>query len=53
MNSISTERQTSQSSVRLLQILECMAINRMAMRLQDISKAVGMTQPTVLRYLYA
>lgn len=53
MNSVSTERQTSQSSVRLLQILECMAVNRTPMRLQDISKAVEMTQPTVLRYLYA
>lgn len=47
-----SERQSSQSSARLLQILECLAENRMPMRLQDISKQVGMTQSTVLRYLY-
>lgn len=47
------ERQTSQSSMRLLQILECLSENRMPMRLQDLSKEVGMTQSTVLRYLYA
>lgn len=52
MNAMTAERQTSQSSVRLLQIMECMAVNRTPMRLQDISRAVGMTQPTVLRYLY-
>ena len=47
------ERQTSQSSVRLLQIMECMAESRVPMRLQDIAKQVGMIQSTVLRYLYA
>lgn len=49
----SIERQSSQSSVRLLQILECLSANYSPMRLQDIAKQVGMTQPTVLRYLYA
>lgn len=47
------ERQSSQSSIRLLQILECLANNRMPLRLQEIAKQVGMTQSTVLRYLYA
>lgn len=50
---MNSERQTSQSSVRLLQILECLAANYAPMRLQDIAKQVDMTQPTVLRYLYA
>lgn len=50
---ISAERQSSQSSVRLLQIMECLATNHGPMRLQDIARQVGMTQPTVLRYLYA
>ena len=50
---VAAERQTSQSSVRLLQIMECMAESRVPMRLQDIAKQVGMIQSTVLRYLYA
>lgn len=49
----STDRQSSQSSVRLLQILECLAANRVPMRLQDLAKQVNMTHSTVLRYLYA
>lgn len=49
----SSERQSSRSSLRLLQILECLADNHIPMRLQDLSKKVGMTQPTVLRYLYS
>ena len=48
-----TERQTNQSSMRLLQIMECLAKNRVPMKLQDIAKQVNMTQSTVLRYLYA
>ena len=48
-----TERQTNQSSVKLLQIMECLAKNRIPMRLQDIARQVEMTQSTVLRYLYA
>lgn len=48
-----SERQSSRSSLRLLQILECLADNHVPMRLQDLSKKVGMTQPTVLRYLYS
>lgn len=48
----STERQANQSSMRLLQILECLAENRTPMRLQDLAKQAGMTQSTVLRYLY-
>ncbi len=46
-------RQTNQSSLRLLQILECLAKNRGALRLQEIAKLTELTQPTVLRYLYA
>lgn len=54
MSSTTTaERQSSQSSIRLLHILECLANNRMPLRLQEIAKQVGMTQSTVLRYLYA
>lgn len=48
-----SERQSNQSSIRLLQIMECLADNRTPMRLQDLAKQVGMTQSTVLRYLYA
>lgn len=50
---LSAERQSSQSSVRLIQIMECLAANYSPMRLQDIARQVGMTQSTVLRYLYA
>lgn len=49
----SQKRQTSQSSVRLLLIMECLAASTAPMRLQDIAKQVGMTQSTVLRYLYS
>lgn len=49
----SSERQSNQSSIRLLQILECMAENRVPVRLQDLAKQVGLTQSTVLRYLYS
>lgn len=49
----SSEHQSSQSSTRLLQILECLASSRIPMRLQDIAVQVNMTQPTVLRYLYS
>ena len=50
---VSPKRQSSQSSLRLLQILECIAESRIPVRLQDLAKQVGMTQSTVLRYLYA
>ena len=50
---INTERQTSQSSIRLLHILEAIAGNKLPVRLQDLAKQVNMTQSTVLRYLYA
>ncbi len=46
-------RQTNQSSLRLLQILECLAKNHGALRLQEIAKLTKLTQPTALRYLYA
>lgn len=53
MNISPSERQSNQSSIRLLQIMECLADSRIPMRLQDIAKQVGMTQSTVLRYLYS
>ena len=46
-----TEKVSSQSSDKLMQILECLAEQKLPMRLQDLAEAVGMTQPTVLRYL--
>lgn len=49
----SSARQSNQSSSRLLLILEKIAENRFPVRLQDIAKQTGMTQSTVLRYLYA
>lgn len=49
----SGEKQSSQSSVRLLQIMECLASHHTPVKLQDLAREVGMTQPTVLRYLYA
>ncbi len=52
-NSSNSERQTSQSSSRLLRILEAIAENKLPVRLQDLAKQVDMTQSTVLRYLYA
>lgn len=45
------ERASSQSSDKLLQILECIAGNKLPVRLQDLSEQVNMTQSTVLRYL--
>lgn len=53
MNISPSDRQSNQSSIRLLQIMECLAESRVPMRLQDIAKRVGMTQSTVLRYLYS
>lgn len=41
----------SQSSIRLLEILECLSANVMPMKLQDISKRTGIAQSTILRYL--
>lgn len=51
MSQSSGERQTSLSSDKLLSILECLASNRVPMRLQDISAQCAITQPTVLRYI--
>lgn len=48
---IYNDRQTSQSSDKLLQIMESIATSGMPVRLQDLSEQVGMSQPTVLRYL--
>ncbi|MCQ2561851.1 MAG: IclR family transcriptional regulator [Clostridia bacterium] len=53
MNTTKNPRQTSQSSIRLLHIIECLAENRTPMRLQDLAEKAGMTQSTVLRYLYS
>ena len=50
-NGNTVEKQASLSSDRLLQILECIARNRMPMRLQDLAEQTGLTQSTVLRYL--
>ena len=47
----SEHRQSSLSSDKLLAILECLASNRMPVRLQDLSEQSGITQSTVLRYL--
>ena len=53
MSSFSLERQSNQSSLRLLQILECIAQSRGPVRLQELAKQVNISQSTVLRYLYA
>lgn len=47
------EKISNQSSDKLLQILECLARERLPVRLQDLSTKVGMSQSTVLRYLNA
>lgn len=47
------EKISNQSSDKLLQILECLAKERLPIRLQDLSTKVGMSQSTVLRYLNA
>ena len=52
MSNTTTDRQSSQSAIRLLQIMECLSKNRVPTRLQDLAKQVKMTQSTVLRYLY-
>ena len=46
-----SEKVSSQSSDKLMQILECLAAHKLPVRLQDLAESVGMTQPTVLRYL--
>lgn len=43
----------SQSSDKLLLILETISENRLPIRLQDLAEKVGMTQSSVLRYLKA
>lgn len=49
----SSEKKSNQSSDKLLQILECLARERLPIRLQDLSALVDMSQSTVLRYLNA
>lgn len=51
MNS-KVSRQSNQSSIRLIQILECLSSNRAPMKLQEIAIKTGLTQSTVLRYIY-
>ncbi len=48
-----TEKASSQSSDKLLKILECIACNRMPVRLQELAEQANMSQSTVLRYLNA
>ena len=50
-HSVVSPKASSQSSDKLLQILECISKNKLPLRLQDISEQVGMSQSTVLRYL--
>lgn len=45
------EKNSNQSSDKLLQILEALAKERLPVRLQDLSAHVGISQSTVLRYL--
>ncbi len=52
-NLTNVDKQSSHSSDKLLQILECISSNRTPVRLQDLAEQVGMSQSTVLRYLYA
>ena len=47
------ERQTSLSSIKLLQVMECLAAQRTPVRVSELAKQVNMTQATVSRYLYA
>ena len=48
-----TDRASSQSSDKVLHILECIAQSPFPLRLQDLSKQLGMSQSTILRYLNA
>ena len=47
------EKNSNQSSDKLLQIMEALAKERLPVRLQDLSAQVNMSQSTVLRYLNA
>ena len=47
------EKNSNQSSDKLLQIMEALAKERLPVRLQDLSARVNMSQSTVLRYLNA
>ena len=47
------KKSQSQSSDKLLLILETISKNRLPVRLQDLAEKVGMTQSSVLRYLKA
>lgn len=49
----SIEKISNQSSNKLLQIIECLAKERLPIQLQTLSARVQMSQPTVLRYLNA
>ena len=51
MATTKSQGQFSQSSMRLLDIIECLAEATGAMRLQEIARKTGISQPTVLRYL--
>ena len=51
MAATKSQGQFSQSSMRLLDIIECLAEATGAMRLQEIARKTGISQPTVLRYL--
>lgn len=53
MPEVSDSKQFSQSSLRLMDIIECLAASSQPMRLQEIAKKTGITQSTVLRYIYA
>ena len=46
-------KQLSKSSLRLLEIIECLADTSSPMKLQEISSKTGITQSSVLRYLTA
>ena len=50
-NGNQAERQASQSSDKLLLILEKIAESRLPVRLQELAERTELTQPTVLRYL--
>lgn len=41
----------NQSSDKLLKIIECLAANRLSVRLTDLAERLKMPQPTVFRYL--
>ncbi len=46
-----SKQASNQTSGKIFQIIECLANNRLSMRLQDISTQIQLPAPTVLRYL--